>query len=69
MDHKSLRNIMDQPHLNMKQRKWLDVDKDYKCEIIYHPGKVNVVADAFSQKSVGLRLGRCVLGYHSILRF
>ena len=52
-DHKSLRHIIDQPNLNMWQRRWLDVVKDYNCEIIYHPGKANVVADALSRKSVG----------------
>ena len=42
---------MDQPNLNMRQRRWLDVVKDYDCEILYHPGKANVVADAFSRKA------------------
>ena len=41
---------MDQPNLNMRQRRWLDVLKDYDCEILYHPGKANVVADALSRK-------------------
>ena len=49
-DHKSLRYLMDQPNLNMRQRRWLDVLKDYDCEILYHPGKANVVADALSRK-------------------
>ena len=49
-DHKSLRYLMDQPSLNMRQRRWLDVLKDYDCEILYHPGKANVVADALSRK-------------------
>ena len=49
-DHKSLKHIMDQPNLNMRQRRWLDVLKDYDCEILYHPGKANVVADALSRK-------------------
>ncbi|CAH1418427.1 unnamed protein product [Lactuca virosa] len=52
-DHKSLRHIMDQPNQNMRQHRWLDVVKDYDCEILYHPGKANVVADALSRKSVG----------------
>ena len=43
---------MDQPNLNMRQRRWLDVVKDYHCEILYHPGKANVVADALSRKEV-----------------
>ena len=34
----------------MQQRRWLDVLKDYDCEILYHPGKDNVVADALSRK-------------------
>ena len=36
-------------NLNMRQRRWLDVVKDYDCEILYHPGKENVVVDALSQ--------------------
>ena len=35
----------------MRQRRWLDVVKDYDCEILYHPGKANVVADALSRKA------------------
>ncbi|KAJ9561205.1 hypothetical protein OSB04_006365 [Centaurea solstitialis] len=50
-DHKSLRHFLDQPNLNMRQRRWLDVVKDYDCEILYHPGKANVVADALSRKT------------------
>ncbi|KAJ9566564.1 hypothetical protein OSB04_002530 [Centaurea solstitialis] len=49
-DHKSLRYFMDQQNLNMRQRRWLEVIKDYDCEILYHPGKANVVADALSRK-------------------
>ena len=50
-DHKSLKYLMDQPNLNMCQRRWLDVVKDYDCEILYHPGKANVVADALSRRA------------------
>ncbi|XP_074336819.1 uncharacterized protein LOC141673993 [Apium graveolens] len=39
--------------LNMRQRRWLELLKDYDCEILYHPGKVNVVANALSRKQVG----------------
>ena len=41
----------------MRQHRWLDVAKDYECEILYHPGKENVVADALSRKSVGSSYG------------
>nr|GFB34242.1 putative reverse transcriptase domain-containing protein [Tanacetum cinerariifolium] len=34
----------------MRQRRWLELLSDYDCEIHYHPGKANVVADALSRK-------------------
>nr|GFC45999.1 putative reverse transcriptase domain-containing protein [Tanacetum cinerariifolium] len=49
-DHKSLQHILDQKELNMGQRRWLELLSDYDCEIRYHLGKANVVADALSQK-------------------
>ncbi|GJX64501.1 putative reverse transcriptase domain-containing protein [Tanacetum coccineum] len=50
-DHKSLRHILDQKELNMRQRRWLELLRDYDCELRYHLGKTNVVADALSRKS------------------
>ncbi|KAK1621142.1 hypothetical protein QYE76_026659 [Lolium multiflorum] len=45
-DHKSLKYIFTQKELNMRQRRWIELIKDYDMEIHYHPGKANVVADA-----------------------
>ncbi|GJW74565.1 putative nucleotidyltransferase, ribonuclease H, partial [Tanacetum coccineum] len=50
MDHKSLQHIFDQKELNMRQRRWIELFSDYECEIRYHLGKANVVADALSRK-------------------
>nr|GEW17631.1 hypothetical protein [Tanacetum cinerariifolium] len=49
-DHKSLQYTFDQKELNMHQRRWIKLFNDYDCEIRYHTGKENVVADAFSEK-------------------
>jgi hypothetical protein len=50
-DHKSLKYIFTQPDLNMRQRRWLELIKDYELEVHYHPGKANVMADALSRKA------------------
>ena len=50
-DHKSLRYLMTQKELNMRQRRWVELIKDYDCVIEYHPGKANVVANALSRKN------------------
>ncbi|GKB04596.1 putative nucleotidyltransferase, ribonuclease H [Tanacetum coccineum] len=49
-DHKSLQHILNQKELNMRQRRWIELLSDYDCEIRYHSGKANVVADALSRK-------------------
>ena len=52
-DHKSLKYFFTQKDLNMRQRRWLELVKDYDCDILYHPGKANVVADALSRRGSG----------------
>ncbi|GJZ91654.1 putative reverse transcriptase domain-containing protein [Tanacetum coccineum] len=81
IDHKSLQQILDQKELNMRQRRWLEFLSDYDCEIRYHPGKANVVADALSRKerskplrvralvmTIGLNLPKQILSAQSEAR-
>jgi len=49
-DHKSLKYLMSQKELNIRQRRWVELIKDYDFVIDYHPGKANVVANALSRK-------------------
>jgi hypothetical protein len=49
--HKSLKYIFMQSNLNLKQRRWLELIKDYDLGINYHPRKANVVANALSRRS------------------
>ena len=51
-DHKNLKYIFTQKELNLRQRKWLELIKDYDIKILYHPRKANVVADALSRKNI-----------------
>ncbi|KAK1677054.1 hypothetical protein QYE76_037902 [Lolium multiflorum] len=52
-DHKSLKYFFTQKELNMRQKRWLELIKDYDLTINYTPGKANVVAYALSRKSTG----------------
>jgi hypothetical protein len=49
-DHKNFKYIFTQKDLNLRQRRWLELIKDYDLEIHYHPDKANLVADALSRK-------------------
>ena len=51
-DHKSLQYVFTQRDLNLRQRRWLELLKDYDMSVLYHPGKANVVADALSRLSM-----------------
>ncbi|XP_070037149.1 uncharacterized protein [Nicotiana tomentosiformis] len=53
MDHKSVQYILKQKELNLRQRLWLELLKDYDIDILYHLGKENVVADTLSRRSIG----------------
>ena len=53
-DHKSLKYILTQRDLNMRQRGWMEFIEDYDFTLHCHPGKVNVVADVLSRKSRGV---------------
>ncbi|GJS23435.1 putative reverse transcriptase domain-containing protein [Tanacetum coccineum] len=67
-DHKSLQYILDQKELNMRQRRWIELLSDYDCQIRYHPGKANVVADALSPKDrEPIRVRSLVMTVHTSL--
>ncbi|GKE15967.1 putative reverse transcriptase domain-containing protein [Tanacetum coccineum] len=65
-DHKSLQHILDQKELNIRQRRWLELLADYDCEIRYHPGKANVIANALSrmERIKPLRVRSLVMTVH-----
>ena len=52
-DHQSLHYVFTQRELNLCQRRWLELLKDYEMSIYYHPGKANVLADALTRLSMG----------------
>jgi hypothetical protein len=67
MDHKSLKYIFTQSKLNMRQRRWLKLIKDYNLEVHYLPGKANVVADSLSQKSYQVEEAPLSLNHAEVL--
>ncbi|GJS68212.1 putative reverse transcriptase domain-containing protein [Tanacetum coccineum] len=68
-DHKSLQYILNQKELNLRQRRWIELLSDYDCEIRYHLGKANVVADALSRKERNktLRVRALMINVHNDL--
>jgi hypothetical protein len=68
-EHKSLKYIFTQSKLNMRQRRWLELIKDYELEIHYHPDKANVVADALSRKSQVNMLAAHPMPYELVKEF
>lgn len=52
-DHKRLQYIFKPKELNLRQRRWLKLLKNYNVDILYHPEKENVVDDVLIQKSMG----------------
>ena len=67
MDHKSLKYIFTQSELNMRQRRWLELIKDYNLEVHYHPRKANVVDDALNQKSYQVEEAPLSLNHAKVL--
>ena len=65
-NHKSLKYLLTQKELNLRQRIWLELIKDCDLIIDYHPDKVNVVADALSQK-ISVTLAHIRTAYVSLL--
>ena len=60
INHKSLKYLLTHKELDLRQRRWLELFKDYDCIIDYHPRKANVVVDALSRKTIyGLSLKHC----------
>nr|GFA10835.1 reverse transcriptase domain-containing protein [Tanacetum cinerariifolium] len=66
---KSLQYILNQKEMNLRQWRWIELLNDYDCEIRYHPGKANVVADALSRKErdKSLRVRALMMTVHNDL--
>ncbi|WMV38417.1 hypothetical protein MTR67_031802 [Solanum verrucosum] len=59
-DHRSLQHIFTKKDMNLRQRRWMELLKEYDATIQYHPGKVNVVVDALSRKTVNMGSLTCL---------
>ena len=71
-DHKSLKYLFSQKELNLRQQRWMDTISSFDFEILYHPGKANVVADALSHfpaQGVQLAWAQCMIGEFRYLAF
>ena len=66
-DRRSLQYVFTQKDLNLRQRRWMVLLKDYDITILYHPGKANVVADAISRKAGSMAYN--FLDAHCLERF
>jgi len=66
-DHKSLKYIFSQQTLNTRQQQAMELIKDYVYEILYHPGKANVVVDALCRKVY--RNSMCYTITHTTVKF
>lgn len=51
-DNHSLQHVFTKKYMNLIQRRWIELLKDYDVIIQYHLGKANMVADALSKKIV-----------------
>ena len=49
----SLQYVFTQKELNLRQRRWLELLKDYDINVLYHPDKANLVVDALSRMTMG----------------
>lgn len=61
--HNNLRYLMEQPNLNVRQHRWLVVEKDYHCEIVYHARKAKVVSMLLASRRLVLRSRMCIWGW------
>ncbi|GKV48743.1 hypothetical protein SLEP1_g55542 [Rubroshorea leprosula] len=68
-DHQSLKYLFSQKELNLRQRRWMEYLNDYRCKIVYQPGKGNVVADALSRKSTGTLASLMVMEWKLLEEF